>query len=307
MPARPLSINTAQPLRLSVSDVPSPIATVGPSPKTSSPPVVRIECSESDGSCHGDAGDQDPEAQLAAGIIRLREQRRSSTKAQRRAGAKRRALAQSSPSSSKKQLPVSDDVDSDDGLAIRKHGGNFVLRLAEMVLDFGSSALEKLVVSESDDSEGTDDLAFEPQQSPLQSRRRSSTTPAELTAEAGELLRRRRERLGSVSAESDQTGKASLTRSWSVPKLLSLPFVNPSASLRALSASTASTPATPLSAPGFGFTKISDEPSRYQAVNALDDVGSALRRGSASYFSHPSSVDEVLAETAGHVSPLWKQ
>ncbi|SPO30252.1 uncharacterized protein UTRI_05716 [Ustilago trichophora] len=332
MPARPLTIDTAQPLRmpsLNVStisvepslavNVPSPIAAVGPSSKTCSPPVVRIECSESDGSCHGDAGDQDPEAQLAAGIIRLREQRRtsSSSKSQRRTGSKRRALAQSIRSSTKQQQPkVNDDVDSDDAqsLAIRNYGGNFVLRLAEMVLDFGSSALGKLVLPDRDES--FDQTISQAQLSPIQPHRRSSTTPKELSAEAGELMRRRRERLGSllpsdpVSESSDFT-KPTLTRSWSVPKLLSLPLFNPSASLRALSSSTASTPSTPMSAPAhlhpsFGFTSTSERPPKYDEISSFDDVGIRFSRQSASLYTHSSSVAEVVPDP-GHVSPLWKQ
>ncbi|SPO32779.1 uncharacterized protein UTRI_05716_B [Ustilago trichophora] len=333
MPARPLTIDTAQPLRmpsLNVStitaesslnvNVPS-IAAVGPSPKTCSPPVVRIECSESDGSCHGDAGDQDPEAQLAAGIIQLREQRRtwSSSKSPRRAGSKRRALAQPTRSPTKLQQPkIYDEADSDDAqsLAIRKHGGNFVLRLAEMVLDFGSSALEKLVLSDNDES--LDQTMSQAQLSPIQPRRRSSTTPKELSAEAGELLRRRRERVESLLpndsvSESSDSNKATLTRSWSVPKLLSLPLFNPSASLRALSSSTASTPSTPMSAPAhlhpnFGFTSISEMPSKYHEISSFDDVGTRFSRQSASLYTHSSSVAEVVPDPdPGHVSPLWKQ
>ncbi|KAJ1018043.1 hypothetical protein NDA16_004912 [Ustilago loliicola] len=328
MPARPLTIDTAQPLRLSSQNVsalsgesslsvnvaPS-IAAVGPSPKTCSPPVVRIECSESDGSCHGDAGDQDPEAQLAAGIIRLREQRKASpSKSQRRTGSKRRSPGQPprSPASKQQQLNVLEDADSDDAqsIVIRNHGGNFVLRLAEMVLDFGSSALEKLVASDNDES--LEKRMSELPQSPLQPRRRSSTTPQKLNAEAGELLRRRRERIGSVLpsdpvSESDSSTKTTLTRSWSVPKLLSLPLFNPAASLRALSSSTASSPPTPMSAPPhfhptLGFTSASQAPSKYKEIRSFDDVGASFSLHSA----HSLSVVEIVPEP-GHVSPLWKQ
>lgn len=323
MPPCPLSIDTAQPLRLpslnvsnltnadaSLQIVPPPMATVGLSPKTSSPPVVRIECSESDGSCHGDAGDQDPEAQLAAGIIRLREQRRSTStsKSQRRHASKRRPSVRSSP---KAQLELlEDDADSDDAQSrvIRTHGGNFVLRLAEKMLDFGSSALEKLVVSSNQDL--SDNSTGHAHQSPLEPRRCSSTTPKELSAEAGELLRRRRERLGSVTptdsvSDDDSSTKAILTRSWSVPKLLSLPLFNPSASLQALSASTASTPSTPSvrSAhlhPNFGFTSASNKSTMHQELNGSDDVAACFTRRST---PAPASV-RVEAEA---VSPLWKQ
>lgn len=332
MPARPLTIDTAQPLRLSSQNVsalsghnslpvnvPSPIAAVDPTPKTCSPPVVRIECSESDGSCHGDAGDQDPEAQLAAGIIRLREQRKASpSKSQRCNANKRRSPGQPlrSPAYKQQQLNVFEDADSDDAqsIAIRNHGGNFVLRLAEMFLDFGSSALEKLVVSDSHES--IEDRLSEPLQSPLQPRRRSSTTPQQLNAEAGELLRRRRERIGSVLpsdsvSEIDSSTKATLTRSWSVPKLLSLPLFNPSASLRALSSSTASSPSTPLSAPPnfhptLGFTTTDQAPSKYKEIRSFEDVGDSFSRHSASLYAHSSSVVEIVPEP-GHVSPLWKQ
>ncbi len=316
MPARPLSIDTAQPLRLPSLNVvtmpaasstsvhvPSPIAAVGPSPKTCNPPVVRIECSESDGSCHGDAGDQDPEAQLAAGIIRLREQRRnSSSKSSRRTGSKRRPSMPSPRSVTKVQPKLFGDVESDEAQSriIRSHGGSFVLRLAEMALDFGSSALEKLVSSGSDDS--FDETFSHAQLSPLEPRRRSSTTPKELDAEAGELLRRRRERISNLDSS-----KTTLTRSWSVPKLLSLPLLNPSASLRALSATTSSTPSTPTSAPthlrpDFGFTSIHKQPSKYEEPKSFDDVAAAFRRNSAALHAQPDLVFDASA-----VSPLWKQ
>ncbi|GAC98320.1 hypothetical protein PHSY_005913 [Pseudozyma hubeiensis SY62] len=331
MPLRPLSIDTAQPLRLAplnlstvTSDepslqieVPSPLAAVGPSPKTCSPPVVRIECSESDGSCHGDAGDQDPEAQLAAGIIRLREQRRSSpSKSQRRVGSKRRQSANPPRSTSKAESKTIDDTDSDDAQSriIRNHGGNFVLRLAEMVLDFGSSALEKLVVPSSQDS--LDDDMTRAQHSPIEPRRRSSTTPKELSAEAGELLRRRRERVGShtsteSSVDAHARAQAALTRSWSVPKLLSLPLFNPSASLRALSASTASTPSTPSARsshlhPGFAFTSASDEWSKHEELNGFDHVATRLSRQSTD-LSARSFEDIEIRPEADAVSPLWRQ
>ncbi|SJX65341.1 uncharacterized protein SRS1_15612 [Sporisorium reilianum f. sp. reilianum] len=333
MPARPLSINTAQPLRMpspNVSDmtdepslslaVASPVAAVGPSPKTCSPPVVRIECSESDGSCHGDAGDQDPEAQLAAGIIRLREQRRSTcTKTQRRAASNRRPSIASPRTATAPQLTVFDDADVDDAQsrAIRDYGGSFVLRLAEMVLDFGSCALEKLVVTTRDDTL-QDEYTPPAPRSPLEPRRRSSTTPKQLSAEAGELLRRRRERTGSLlssdaATHSDGSTRAALTRSWSVPKLLTLPLFNPNASLRALSSSTASTPSTPTSAPAhlhpnFGFTAISPKPrakDEYEELNSFDDVAACFGRHSASLLSDSTSVEE--AADARAVSPLWKQ
>ena len=327
LPARPLSINTAQPLRMpspNVADmtseqtlfinVPSPVAAAGPSPKTCSPSVVRIESSESDGSCHGDAGDQDPEAQLAAGIIRLREQRRStsSPKGQRRPGSKRRSSNQSLRSVVAAQPKVLDDADSDDAQSriIRTHGGNFVLRLAEMVLDFGSSALEKLVVSSDD---GTIDQSFE---AALDSPPRATTTPKRLSAEAGQLLRRRRERTGSVLAsdsafDNDTSAKAVLTRSWSVPKLLSLPLFNPSASLRALSSSTASTPSTPFTAhahlhPNFGFTSISNEPKAHHQLNSFDDVAACFNQQSATLGSHAATTNEAAVDSRS-VSPLWKQ
>lgn len=335
MPARPLSINTAQPLRMpspnvlemtdeaSLSNtVPSPMAAVGPSPKTWSAPVVRIESSESDGSCHGDAGDQDPEAQLAAGIVRLREQRRSgSNKTQRRPASKRRPSIHSPKPVYAAPAVAFDDVDSDDAesRAIRNYGGNFVLRLAEMVLDFGSSALEKFIVTTSDDTlEGDNNVAPIPR-SPLEPRRRSSTTPKQLSAEAGELLRRRRERTGSLlsndsTSDSDAASKAALTRSWSVPKLLTLPLFNPNASLRALSSTTASTPSTPTSAPphlhpNFGFTSISAKPTtakdEYEELNSFDDVAACFGRQSASLLSHSTTVvDEADARA---VSPLWRQ
>ncbi|TKY90233.1 hypothetical protein EX895_000231 [Sporisorium graminicola] len=335
MPARPLSINTAQPLRmpspnvLDMTDelslpisVPSPLAAVDPSPKIGSPTVVRIECSESDGSCHGDAGDQDPEAQLAAGIIRLREQRRSaSSKPQRRSASKRRA-SMASPNSITASLPsVSDDADSDDAQsrAIRTYGGNFVLRLAEMVLDFGSSALERLVVITSDGAIEEDDSMVPTRPSPLEPRRRSSTTPKQLSAEAGELLRRRRERTGSVlssdstPSDSESSPRTTLTRSWSVPKLLTMPLFNPNASLQALSSSTFSTPSTPTSAPAhlhpsFGFTAISAKPTtakdEYQELNSFDDVATCFGRHSASHLSHSTN---VVGSDARAVSPLWKQ
>ncbi|EST08607.1 hypothetical protein PSEUBRA_001681 [Kalmanozyma brasiliensis GHG001] len=322
MPARPLSIDTAQPLRLpslNVStlpssssasiEVPSPIATVGPSPKTCSPPVVRIECSESDGSCHGDAGDQDPEAQLAAGIIRLREQRRHSCspKASRRTISKRRSSMQLPRSVSQAQPKLFGDVDSDQAQSdiIRSYGGNFVLRLAEMALDFGSSALERLVASSSDNS--SDERASPAQLSPLEPRRRSSTTPQELNAEAGELLRRRRERNSKLASED----KATLTRSWSVPKLLSLPLFSPSASLRALSATTASTPTTPTGAPthlrpNFGFTSISHKTSKYDEPKSFDDVATTFSRQSATLHTQLPSAGNTSPE-APAVSPLWRQ
>lgn len=325
LPARPLTIDTVQPLRLASvnvsalaadstlsANVPSPIAAADPSAKMTGQSVVRIECSESDGSCHGDAGDQDPEAQLAAGIIRLREQRRgTAAKTQRRVGSKRRSQAQTTRSPSKPQLNSSEDLDSDDAqsLIIRKHGGSFVLRLAEVVLDFGSSALEKLMLSERDDVSSR--TTIEAQQSPLQPRRRSSTTPKELSAEAGELLRRRRERVGSLLppdsvSESTSSSKASLTRSWSVPKLLSLPLLNPSASLRALSSSTASSPATPTSAPTFGFTSAVQMPSKYKEISSFDDVGACFSRQRVSLYTHSSGVADIVPEH-GQVSPLWKQ
>ncbi|SNX87680.1 uncharacterized protein MEPE_06390 [Melanopsichium pennsylvanicum] len=330
MPARPLTIDTAQPLRfpsLNVStigepscavNVPSPISAVAPSSKTCSPPFVPIECSESDGSCHGDAGDQDPEAQLAAGIVRLREQRRPSScfKSSRRTISKRRSPAQSSGPTNRQQPKLVDDADSDDAqsLVIRRHGGSFVLRLAEMVLDFGSCALEKLVIPDRD--ECVDTMISAAQQSPTQPRTRSSTTPKELIAEAGELLRRRRERIGSLLphdsvAESDSTGKATLMRSWSVPKLLGLPLFNPSASLRALSSSTDPTPATPTSAPirllpDFTFTSATQRPSKYSEFGSFDDVGTFYSKQSLSLSNHSSSFAEVVADPS-HVSPLWKQ
>ncbi|KIS66674.1 uncharacterized protein UMAG_04737 [Mycosarcoma maydis] len=326
MPARPLSIDTAQPLRfptLNVSTmtsdgsalhvkVPSPMPVVAPSPNTCSPPVVRIECSESDGSCHGDAGDQDPEAQLAAGIIRLREQRRSSSKSQRRAVSKRRPAVHSPrsvPNVAPKPLV---DLDSDDAQSriIRNHGSNFVLRVAEMMLDFGSSALEKLVLS------STTDSLDHSMASPLEPRRRSSTTAKELSAEASELLRRRRERIGSLTPDDSVSGiggptKAALCRSWSVPKLLSLPLLNPSASLRALSFTTASTPSTPYPRtahlhPNFGFTSTSDESAKHQEPNGFDDVAACFTRQRSTFCSRSSDGVEGLPET-GTVSPLWKQ
>ncbi len=328
LPEHPLTIDTAQPLRLSTSNIatlstdaspssssvqaPSPMPTVQPSPKTCSAPVVRIECSESDGSCHGDAGDQDPEAQLAAGIIRLREQRRSSAhKSQtRRTTTKRRAsTTQASSSTPKQSLDTNEDLDSDDAdsLLIRNHGGSFVLRLAEMVLDFGSSALEKLVAADAPQL-AEDSMAG------LQPRRRSSTTPKQLTVEAGELLRRRRERRGTVlptdSPESSGGTKSTLTRSWSVPKLLSLPLFNPSASLRALSSTTASTPATPSSAPAhlhpnFGFTMASEEPA-HNEPSSFDEVGACFVRNSVSLYSKSPKPDNASLEPE-QVSPLWKQ
>ncbi|CDS00308.1 uncharacterized protein SPSC_00791 [Sporisorium scitamineum] len=331
MPARPLSINTAQPLRMcspNVSDmtdeaslsisVPTPMAAVGPSPKTCCPPVVRIECSESDGSCHGDAGDQDPEAQLAAGIIRLREQRRSvsSSKPHCRTASKRRPSVASPKPVSAAPPAVFDDADSDDAesRAIRYYGGNFVLRLAEMVLDFGSSALEKFIVTSSDDTLEGDSVVSMPA-SPLEPRRRSSTTPKQLSAEAGELLRRRRrERTGSLlsndsTSDRDGSPKAALTRSWSVPKLLTLPLFNPNVSLRALSSSTASTPSTPTSAPAhlhpnFGFTAISAKPTtkdEYEELNSLDDVGARFGRHSVALLCNSASFVEADARA---VSPL---
>ncbi|SOV05502.1 uncharacterized protein UDID_07585 [Ustilago sp. UG-2017a] len=327
MPARPLTIDTAQPLRLSSQNLSAlsaqnsltvnmswPMEAV-PSSKTSSPPVVRIQCSQSDGSCHGDAGDQDPEAQLATGIIRLREQRKASpSKSHRRTGPNR------GPSPAYKQqqqqLNVSQDIDSDDAqsIVIRNHGSNFVLRLAGMLLNFGSSALEKLLVSDNDDS--FQKPISQAPQSPLQPRNRSSTTPQQLSAEAGELLRRRRERIGSVLpsdfvSESDSSTKATLTRSWSVPKLLSPPLFNPCASLRALSSSTASWPTTPISAPPhfhptLGFTSIAEAPSKYREIRSFDDIGASFSRQSACLYTHSCSVDEVVPES-GHVSPRWRQ
>ncbi|KAJ1035985.1 hypothetical protein NDA13_000640 [Ustilago tritici] len=325
MPARPLTINTAQPLRLSSQNLsalsaqnsltvnmPWPMVAV-PSSKTCSPPVLLIQCSQSDGSCHGDAGDQDPEAQLAAGIIRLREQRKASpSKYHRRTGPNRRSPAYKQ----QQQLNVSQDVDSDDAqsIVIRNHGSNFVLRLAEMLLDFGSSALEKLLVSDNDDS--FQKPISQARQSPLQPRNRSSTTPQQLSAEAGELLRRRRERIGSVLpndsvSESDSSTKATLTGSWSVPKLLSLPLFNPYASLRALSSSTASWPSTPISAPPhfhptLGFTSTAEAPSKYKEIRSFDDIGASFSRQSACLYTHSCSVEEVVPQP-GHVSPLWRQ
>ncbi|KAJ1596600.1 hypothetical protein NDA14_001601 [Ustilago hordei] len=339
IPARPLTIDTAQPLRLSSQNLsalsaqnsltlnmPWPTAAV-PFSKTSSPPLVPIQCSQSDGSCHGDLGDQDPEAQLAAGIIRLREQRKASpSKSHRRTRPNRRP----SPAYKQQQLNVSQDLESDDAqsIVIRNHASNFVLRLAEMLLDFGSSALEKLLVSDNDDSFQkpssqtpqsplqTPQSPLQPRQSPLQPRNRSSTTPQQLSAEAGQLLGRRRQRIGSLLpsdfvSESDSSTKATLTRSWSLPKLLSLPLLNPCASLRALSSSTASWPSSPISAPPhfhstLGFTSTAEAASKYKEIRSFDDIGASFTRQSACLYTHSCSVDEVLPEP-GHVSPLWRQ
>ncbi|PWY97109.1 hypothetical protein BCV70DRAFT_81401 [Testicularia cyperi] len=240
LPPRPLTIDTAQPLRLSSTDLRAlsdlPMLTIDtssttktPVPAATSASPIRIECSESDGSCHGDAGDQDPEAQLAAGIIKLREQRKAAAKSQGRSISTKRRSADVASNANKEKsakltiTTVTEDADDSDSAVILANRGSFVLRFAEAMLDFGSAALEKLSLSDGLDAFQESGNSLES----VQPRRRSSTTPQQLAAEASQLRRRRQQtrsaRVSRNSSEEALSTLSKLSRSWSVPKLLAFP------------------------------------------------------------------------------------
>lgn len=305
LPPRPLTINTLQPLRLSSTDLnalstpPKPLAPVASSSRSS---PVRIQYSESDGSCHGDAGDQDPEAQLAAGIIRLREARRAANKSSRSASKRRTA----------KFAPILPDSDDGDLINIQAHGGNFVLRLAEAMLDFGSAALERLSLPE-----------VSPEPMTPQPQRRLSTTPKELAAETQSLGHRRRRRQQARSANVSRNPSstnlstfANMARTLSMPRLSTV--LSPSTSLKQLTMSTASSSPPATEEPeehergfgqhsrtysGYGLNTYADVPSAFAELNSLDAYGDR-------YHSTITALLDPTAHTsdsgADVVSPLWK-
>lgn len=119
-------------------DVPSSTATV-------------IHCSESDGSHHGDPGDDDPESQLAAGIARLKAKERERQQQQQQHGKARSNAGQSSSRTVSQETtrrgsvtdavvataaPAAvDDDDEQTSKEIAEHAGIFN-SLADIVLEF---------------------------------------------------------------------------------------------------------------------------------------------------------------------------
>lgn len=302
LPPKPLTIDTLQPLRLSSTDL---NALSKSTPSSRSP--VRIEYSESDGSCHGDAGDQDPEAQLAAGIIKLRGARKVAAKQSSRTTKRRSAPTYSQY----KAAPEVDDAD-----LIDVHGGaNFVLRFAEAMLDFGSAALERLSVPEP--AVGT---------SQLQPQRRMSTTPKQLAVETESLSHRRRRRQQARSANvSRNTSSHNLSSAFgSMARTLSLPrlptLLSPATSLKHLSMSTVLPPSrqdTELESStssgfgqhsrtysGYGLDTYADVPSAFAELNNLDAYGDRYHSTITALFSSPTAPAQGTHTDA--VSPLWK-
>ncbi|KAN0063966.1 hypothetical protein ACQY0O_003572 [Thecaphora frezii] len=283
MPAQPLSINTAQPLRLAQPNIStlSPLAyPVGifdsdasalqdreaatdkrkanvPSPSYASdgaPSLVAmarlssasatrpiaIECSESDGSCHNDAGDQDPEGQLAAEIIRLREARKADSQ---RTEARSKSKGASSHSECRqgaaggahplqhkadRELKTStfdyvpeSDFDEGDIVhsdTIKSHASHPILRFAEAMLDFGTCSLERLTGDGSAEA-SVDSLASDTGATRQRPVKRMSTTPKDLGREAQLMRLRRQETTSARSSRSNSVNSLSTLYQSSEPSL----------------------------------------------------------------------------------------
>ncbi|EPQ28055.1 uncharacterized protein PFL1_04382 [Pseudozyma flocculosa PF-1] len=387
LPAQPLSINTAQPLRLaqpdlctmsplaypvgifdaadgsSSTDLPatqatpakrrstsrstssspaspsSPAAVAGASARHSSRGAARptvIECSESDGSCHNDAGDADPEGQLAAEIIRLRNARKLD--------APREAASPAHPLQPKideglklttsDYAPEDDDADHFDLSAsdgersdaiIHSHASHPILRFAEAMLEFGTCSLERFT---SDDGNGAQvsvtvgRLPSSRELPPQQERpspRRISTTPKDLGREA-QLMRLKRQESTS-SARSSRSNSVNSLATWfqgSEPKLslrarasrqatslLSLPsLLAPSASEGSIDTSTtasSSMPASPRPAVSrLSETDAEDDLADADAQRHFAGLGAS---GRPAYPSYVYGLDGYPDDPAPHLAP----
>ena len=253
-PAQPLTINTSQPLRLSSPSVESLRSLAGSGnmndlrvQTSSSEAPLRInssdaaasslviECSESDGSCHGDAGDYDPEGQLAAEIIRLRNAKRASAQEEKTLGLVSSPLDEmhttSAPTtvqeakratqihtSTYDYCPEDDFVsDEDHSMAINHNRGGLIIRIAEAALDMGMNSIEYFTGTgsaerdnKSDSNVSTDrQLAI----------RRVSTTPIALREEARQMIRRRQSSASARSRRNDPIAGYTIDSDVSRPSL----------------------------------------------------------------------------------------
>lgn len=141
-PAGPLShVNTWLPVELrqpalqahgqQLSDI--RLKGIGPSSASDS----SIASSESDGSCHGDAGDDNPEAQLAVGIAKLKAERAVGKQSQEQGHAQSRTPNRTQSRKQSRQTPAAfrhrlDSVTDDE---IAQHAGCMLASLADAVLE----------------------------------------------------------------------------------------------------------------------------------------------------------------------------
>ncbi|PWN51154.1 hypothetical protein IE53DRAFT_368306 [Violaceomyces palustris] len=351
-PAQPLSINTAQPLRLpplsicarsplsyptdicdeiedgslshdhstdypakEVVDHASSTAT-DPCPNfsnssgsfgsSSSASISSIEFSESDGSCHGDAGDVDPESQLATEIIRLRESRKAEARASAARPVREENVKECGLTLSTYDYEEDlDDFDSDGSqeAAIRQHADSFVIRMAEALLDLGSMTLpsqassrsSSFAAEEDDDGQGyfkqpratstPGQLRLETQR--MQHRRESIQSAKSSCSGSSHRQIGRQQYRGSVAGSSRNPSELSRSSS----SYLSLPsLLSPTASLKSLASSAfSSMPTSPASE--LEDSPDEDEPKSF-GMHSRQDSGYGLNTyaDEPSAFCDPSTV-----------------
>ncbi|CAO1636137.1 unnamed protein product [Parajaminaea phylloscopi] len=220
-PAQPLPhVNTALPLHLPPLELRAAVPCTESNAGEESPVI-----SESDGSFHGDAGDADPEAQMAAGIIALRNAGRRSSSAAKAASSPR-ASSPSAPSST----PTSNEQDLD-ARQLQECCGTFLPTVAKLFFEFTLPSVDRGALKAAS-------VAALSNQAPTGLAEHShsrhvpggTSTPSSLRAEVNSWSRARRQtmpqsglnprRAGQPKAVSSSSTPNQLLGSWPLPEVM---------------------------------------------------------------------------------------